>query len=118
MFTGLLDFDYRRTGRQAIGFYLFYLLLTIVASAIAGGLTGLFVAGGVDLGIRVGTFVAVIVSLALSAAVLSKRGRFAHPGYVLLSLVCALGALFAGGLVGIVAPAFLSTREGQASAEE
>lgn len=115
MFRQLTNFSYQRTPVQAVGFYLFYLILTVLAAAIAGGIAGLVSPEtspetSFESGQRFGTLIAVVISLALSYLVLGQKQRLGNPGYLLLGIAGGLGALLLGGLLGIVAPAILSTR--------
>ena len=41
MFKNLTDFSYKRTGKEALGFYIGYLVLIVVVGAILGGILGL-----------------------------------------------------------------------------
>lgn len=111
MFSGLTDFAKVRTALGAVGFYLFYLLVTILVAALAGGLMGAIDPNaGFEGGARAGTVVAAAMSLVLSFLVLSRRGATGHPVYLLIALAGAIGALLLGGLAGTLAPAILSTR--------
>lgn len=113
MFRHLTDFGYRRGGLEAVGFYLAYLLLVILLSAVMGGVAGVASpSNGFEAGVRIGTVIAMIVSLSLSFAVLTRRGLSRHPGYLVLALASAAGAWFLGGLLGVLVPAFLTTRSG------
>jgi hypothetical protein len=112
MFRSLTDFSRPRSPLEALGFYLFYLLVSLLAGALIGGLAALLSPGqSFEAGTRAGALLAVLLSLALSSLLLSQRGLLAHPGYLVIALVSAVAALFGGGLLGLIGPAFLSTRE-------
>jgi RsiW-degrading membrane proteinase PrsW (M82 family) len=111
MFRRLTDFSYKRTDKEALGFYLAYLLVIIIVSAI---LTSLF--GGADTfypntRIRIGTSVAIACSLLLSFFVLSHKKLNDSFGFILLSLLSGLIATFGGGLLGLIIPAVLTTKD-------
>ena len=75
MFKNLTDFAYKRNRKEALGFYLGYLILIVVVGALAGALFGL--ASGqenFELGLRIGNIIGILASLGLSFAVLSKKG--------------------------------------------
>ena len=115
MFRKLTDFGYQRTVTQAIGFYIFYLIL---CSLLAGVLAGAAVQGDsigallnpYGLGVSVGGRLAIFMSLALSLVVMARKREIGHPGLLVLAVVGALSATLAGALLGLLVPAYLSTR--------
>lgn len=113
MFKNLTDFGHRRNKKEAFGFYLAYLLLVMIAGAlcafVAGSMTGTTgFSNGFALGTQVGSVVAVIVSVALSFTILAEK-RVLRFGFVLLSLVSGILAIFGGGLLGLIIPACFTT---------
>jgi len=118
MFNKLTDFSYRRNWKEAVGFYIAYLLLMILVGSLLGGIIGsLFLpaaadfSGGFDFGVRVGTVVAVLISLLLSFAILAKKHLLNNFGLILLAIVAGILAFFGGGLLGLIPIAYLTTRE-------
>ena len=111
MFRHLTDFGYSRPLAGAVGFYLFYFVVTVLVAAASGGLVGLWVKGaGFQTGAALGASISMAFSLALSYVILRAKGLLMHPGYVLVAILGGLGAVFEGGLLGMIAPAFLSSR--------
>lgn len=114
MFKNLTDFSYKRNWQEAIGFYLAYLLLGMVLAGIAGALTGILSGAntfsrGFNQGLGVGATISVVFSLIISGLLLKEKKLFRNFGYVLLILLG--GILAVGGLLlGLVIPAFISTR--------
>ena len=111
MFKNLTDFAYKRSGKEALGFYLGYLILIVVVGALAGGLFGL--ASGqenFELGLRIGNIIGILASLGLSFAVLSKKGLMNNFGLLLLALLSGLLAFIGGGLLGLIPASYLTTK--------
>jgi len=115
MFKKLTDFTYARSGRQAFGFYLAYLLFIIILSAILSslfaGVNYAYHEQGVLTGMRLGTAVAITCSTALSLLIVSQKKLATDFGYILLSLLAGLLASFGGGLFGLIIPAILTTKK-------
>lgn len=116
MFSNLTDFSFKRSAIQAVGFYIAYLVLTIVLGALAGGVfsiltSDLTVAGSYLSGVRIGAVLAVVVSTSLAFVVVSKKQRLSNFFYLILIALSGILALLAGGLAGLIIPAFLTTRD-------
>ncbi len=115
MFKKLTDFTYVRTGKEAFGFYLAYLLFIVILSAVVSGVfVGLGLLSpenGFHNGMRLGTAVAITCSVALSLLVVSQKRLAGSFSYILLSLLAGLLATFGGGLLGLVIPAIITTKK-------
>ena len=111
MFKKLTNLAYKRSRKEALGFYLGYLILIVVVGALAGGLFGL--ASGqenFELGLRIGNIIGILASLGLSFAVLSKKGLMNNFGLLLLALLSGLLAFIGGGLLGLIPASYLTTK--------
>ena len=110
MFKNLTNFGYHRSGKEAFGFYLAYLLLVVVIGALIGAFVGVATQGSIGLsrGVSLGAIAAALVCIALSFLILStkKVWRF---GWILLSLLAGGLALFGGGILGVIIPAYFTT---------
>ena len=118
MFTKLTDFSYTRSIKEALGFYLAYLLLGIILGAIIGALYASFslessadFTEGYIAGQKAGAVVAIAYPLVLSYLVLSKKKLLGNFGYLLLGLLSAILAIFGGALLGLVPAAYLTTKK-------
>lgn len=117
MFKNLFDFTYRRTVKEAFGFYLAYLLLILISGIILGGTLGGFFTtedtfeAGYDFGLKIGIFFAVIVCLYISISLVVKKKLYTNFGFVLLSLCSGILALFGGALLGLIIPTYFTTRQ-------
>jgi len=111
MFRNLTDFSYKRTGKEALGFYIGYLVFIVVVGAILGGVLGLVLGEeSFEIGLRVGNILAILATLALSFLILSKKKMMNNFGLILLALLSGLLAFIGGGLLGLIPTAYLTTK--------
>ena len=115
MFKKLTDFSYTRSGKEAFGFYLAYLVFVIILSDVVSGLfigLGFVNAGqGFNTGMRLGTAVAITCSTIISLLIVSQKKLAGNFGYILLSLVAGLLASAGGSLIGLIIPTLLTTKK-------
>lgn len=118
MFTHLADFGRKRSYKEAFGFYIAYLALTLLgAMVVAIMLAFLFPGSGESMSsVAVGAVFAAFSCAALSYLVLKEKGllkKFSSFAYV----VGAAGiSLVLGGIFGMLVVAYLTTKEGPATA--
>ena len=123
MFKDLLLFEKVRTKKEALVFYLAYLLLLILLSSLAGYLRGLISPAGspeeaFQRGVESGAFWAVISCLVLSFLILYKKKLLNHFGLLLIAVLSGVAAIFGGALIGLPFVAYLTTRENKAISQE
>jgi hypothetical protein len=110
MFTEILNFKFMRSWRQAIGWYLTFLLIGILISAIFGALfdsaTG-SIAERFSTGTQIGSKLIILYELVL--ALLIARGKGYSALTIILGLLGALLAAFGGGVLGLLPLAYLTT---------
>jgi len=115
MFNKLIDFSYKRSGKEALGFYLAYLLLSILLGGLVGGVYGLVVGikgpEGFQTGIRAGHVISILLIIMLSVVILCKQKLSAHFVCWLLALAAVALTLFFGVIFGLIPLAFLTTRK-------
>jgi amino acid permease len=112
MFNKLTDFGYNRTGKEAFGFYIAYLLFVILAGAVVGGLLGSLIPDAAyQNGFKVGTYVSVITALVLSYLILDRKKLAKDYTSILLILAAGLLGMFGGSLFGLIIPAYLTTKK-------
>lgn len=112
MFKNLINFAYVRNTREAVGFYIAYLILTIVL-AVAITMVLALVSDRTDdyqFGIRAGTLTAVIVVILLSFSILRSRKLMGNFIYIILALASGVLAFLGGGILGLIPVAYLSTK--------
>ena len=115
MFKDLLLFEMDRTPKEALGFYLAYLLAAALLGALLSFLllfpnaSSMTFAEGIQAGSAIGQYAAVIFCLALSFMILYKKKKLQSFGLVLIGILSGLCAIFLGGLLGLVPTAYLTT---------
>lgn len=111
MFKNLINFSYKRSKKEAIGFYLAYLLLVIVSSMLFNSMTVLIVNNNsFEFGLRLGTITAIVASVLISCLILYKKNLFGNFAYIILALLSGVLAYFGGGLLGLLPAAYFSTK--------
>ena len=112
MFSKLTEFDYQRNWKEAIGFYIVYLVITLILTVPATLLTN----RGIDASnqdiqfINIGTLVAMACCLALAFIILKSKNQLGNIRLLLVGILGGIIAFFAGSLIGLVPVAFLSTQ--------
>ena len=118
MFKDLLVFEKQRTGKEAFGFFLAYLLFSgllvgIITSFFSTSVAPSGFAEGFEEGFEQGQAVGAnfysVVSLALSALILFRKGHLKSFGFVLIGLSSGVLALFLVAFLGLVPTAYLTT---------
>ncbi len=107
MFKDLMVFDKQRNIKQAIGFYLAFLALGMVATIPFAVVFADDIAGGIKTGARIGIAMAILL-----AVVIAKQKQLLTQFGTIVTIVMA-GALaaFGGMLLGLIPVAYLTTRE-------
>ena len=118
MFKDLLKFEVKRTFVQAIGFYLFYFILGGLLAAIISGLVQ-FQSGAdyqtqYNIGLKIGSFFAIIYCPMLSLIILIKKKLYTSPVAIVLFLLTFIGVFMMACLLGCIVPAILSTFDSKA----
>ena len=118
MFKDLLVFEKQRTGKEAFGFFLAYLLFSgllvgIITSFFSTSVAPSGFAEGFEQGFEegqaVGAYFYSVISLALSALILFRKGHLKSFGFVLIGLSSGVLALFLVAFLGLVPTAYLTT---------
>ena len=111
MFSNLTDFSVKRTIKQAIGFYIAYLILIALSGGLIGSFIGLITRNGnFDTGLTMGTYAAVIFSVVISFAIVYKKNLLGNLLYLILVILSGILAFGGGGLFGLIPAAYLTTR--------
>lgn len=114
MFKDLTNLGLKRTATQAIGFYLAYFLLILIVGFILGGIGGAFMGdneNAFNIGANLGIVISIIITLILGFLILREKKLLNSYGYILIVLISAAIALFAGALGGLILIAYLTTRQ-------
>ncbi len=110
MFSHLSDFGYKRSGLQAVGFYIVYLILTIITAAVGGIFFGM--ASGSNnfgLGQKIGMIVSILFAMIFSFLILQSKKMLNNYMYIGLAIAAGVLAYLGGGLLGLIIPAYLTT---------
>ena len=115
MFKNLTNFSYKRNWKEAIGFYLAYCIVGFILGGIGGAFSGIQSGAttfgeGFSSALRVGAMIAIVYCLAIAILVLVQRKLYKNFWYVILALLGAILAAFGGSLLGLIIPAFMTTR--------
>ncbi len=115
MFKHLTDFGYERNKKEALGFYLSYLVLFVLIGAAVAAIIGATTntipknfSGTFTKGEAVGAVIVGLGSAVLSIVVLSAKKESRY-GFVLLALIGGMLCLFGGGLFDFIIPAYFTT---------
>lgn len=114
MFSHLFDLGFKRTGLQALGFYIVYLIIVILATGLIAGILSPISGAtsfeeGLAFGQKVGLGIVLALCVGLSVAVLHGKKQLAHAGYLLLVLASGFLAVIGGGVLGLIPAAYLTT---------
>jgi hypothetical protein len=122
MFTNLFDFSINRTAKQAVGFYIAWLVILAVScglvSAAASPLLGASnFRTGFSAGVKVGQSFSILANTVVAFWILKSKRSFSFGNVVLAFLAGALSIL-GGGLLGLIPAAYLTTRPNNAERSE
>jgi hypothetical protein len=114
MFTNLFDFSFDRTAKQAIGFYITWLVIISVAcglvSAAASPLLGASnFQTGFSSGVKVGQSFSILADTVVAFWILKSKHSFSF-GNVVLAFLAGVLSILGGGLLGLIPAAYLTTR--------
>jgi hypothetical protein len=116
MFTELTNLARKRSAKEAVGFYLAYLLADLILVGL-GGVFGSMLTGSSPyeqqfmLGVGTGVAISIVFCLLLSFLIIFQKKIYWNPRYILAALFGGALSFFGGGLLGMLMPAFLSTRK-------
>ncbi len=114
MFTNLFDFSFDRTAKQAIGFYVAWLVILAVACGlVSAAATPLLGASnfrtGFSTGVKVGQSFSILANTVLAFWILKSKNSFSF-GNVVLAFIAGALSILGGGLLGLIPAAYLTTR--------
>ena len=118
MFRHLIDFKFRRSTNQAVGFYIVYLLATVlivgIISYIYLEMTGQSLSSDDKsflLVAQVATKSVVVIVLALSVLILNAKNLIRDSRSLIIVLIAVAFTFVGGGLLGFIPVAYLTTLE-------
>ncbi len=115
MFKNLMVFSYKRNWKEAIGFYIVFILICLVLGGIGGALSynGSSTANAqqtYEQGVHVGTWIALIYCLVIAGILVNTKKLYTNFGYILLVIATGILSVFGGALLGLIIPAIITTR--------
>ncbi len=114
--SSFFDLRRRRTGLQALGFYIVSFIATAILGGIIAGIAVLFMPTtgtfeeGFAFGVQVGTIVASACSALLCTLVAWRKGFLPRPDMMALILCSGVLGYLGGALLGMIIPSFLTTK--------
>ncbi|MBM2890303.1 hypothetical protein [Leptospira interrogans] len=118
MFKKISDFAYQRSWKEAVVFYIIWLIIIIIfsglISSIAIGLLGIvglkfLPEESFQIGVKIGNFIAVVGCLLISFTILKKKNLHTHIGFILIGFFSGILAVILGGFGGLIPCLYLST---------
>jgi len=109
MFQEIMNFDFQRTGKQAFGWYLMYLLISVVLGFAAGRIAAITIDNfeeAARVGLIAGQLAVIPYCIALGVMLLWNRAKSA--ANVMLVLLAIILSIIAGGLGGLIPLAFMT----------
>ena len=119
MFKNLFNLKFKRNVKEAFGFYLVYLFLLIISMMLIAFIVpsnALTYEEGLQEGLVLGAYGAVIICLILPLVMLIQKKIF-NASFLLVLLGGALAAI-GGGLLGLIPSAIISTFNSKDEKEE
>ncbi len=111
MFENLQDLTFKRTAKQAIGFYLTYFSASFVFAASSSWIVGLAFGktGNAEFSLKVGQFSIILFASALSYLMIKKKNLMNDKLKVGLAVFASILTIVGGGILGFIPLAYLST---------
>jgi hypothetical protein len=111
MFSNLTNLSFKRSSKQAFGFYIAYLILIMLIAGLVGGFYSVGTGNdSFEAGLDLGTYIAAVSSVVISFAVLFKKNLLGNYLYLVLVVLSGILGLVGGGLLGLLPAAYLTTK--------
>ena len=124
MFDDLFILEKERSNKQAVGFYLVYLIIFILGVMLIGSIWATFIFAGSEASFADGfdagsgstlvPMLAVLTTLALSVVILYKK-KINGFGPIVIALLSGLAAVLGGSLLGLIPTAYLTTLKNESA---
>ena len=114
MFSELFNLGHTRTVLQAVAFYFVYLLLLTALAAVVGVVTayvtGVSEGGRYTFAVQAGVIVMIVLCTLIASLIAQKKGIIKDPLNMILIILTAAFSAAGAGILGLIIPAYLSTR--------
>lgn len=112
MLKTLTDFSYKRNAKEAVVFYIAYLILAFILGGITGGLAGALMGeNSYPLILGLGLFFGILYPTVISLLILRQKKLLNNFPFILLALLSGVLGIFGGALLGLIPAAYLTTKE-------
>lgn len=113
MFKNLLNFEYKRSGVELLGFYLFYIIVTCLIGGILAGVYAMVVNADAEtgraIGFKMGRIASLVLCTGISVLLIYYKKLYKSALALLLFLFTILASLLSGGLFALVFSTILSS---------
>ena len=106
--NSFLNLSLKKSIGQAVGLYLFGLLVLLLANFIVGSIAGTLFGAGFNEGLILGAVVSIAVCPLLAFWILKLKSLLT-PLNIVLALIAGVLALFGGALLGLIPSAYFAT---------
>ena len=112
----LAHFGYQKSTKEAIGFYMVYLLLLIILAPLLALIPDSIMNYHISVfALTVGNIIAIVFSLGVSFLILKEKNQLGNSSFILLALLSGLMALILSGVNlsgvgGLIPAAYLTTK--------
>ena len=106
MFKNLLNFKQKRTGKQALGFYLAF----VAFNSLFGAALALTFTADYNSGVTIGAYGALLVVLVLGVLILREKKRYKSYLFLVLFVLSILLTRVGGSIFGLIPLAYLTTK--------
>ena len=113
MFKNLNNLEIKRSWKEAVVFYIVYLIATLIIGVVltvfAAIIFNVTPENAKDFGIKVGTGMAIVISTFLTYYILKKKGILKEPSSLAYIFATCVFSGLGGALLGLIIPSFLTT---------
>ncbi len=119
MFKNLVDFSYKRNWKEAIGFYIAWVVVILLGAGLAGGIAGIFLpslikTNAFSVGYTIGNIIGFLACVSFASLISKEKQILKDYSIILLIILTGIVAILLGGIAGMIIPAYLTTRESKA----
>ena len=107
MFNNLLNLEIKRNLKQAIGFYIAYLILGILLSGVLSFISQ--PSAGFEAGVEFGRWFIVLFVITLSFLIFYKKNSIRSFKSIMIILLAAVCAIFGGALLAMIPISYMTT---------
>ncbi len=107
MFSNLLNLEIKRNLKQAIGFYIAYLIFVLLLITVVGFVTD--PSRSFEAGVEFGQRFVVLIAITLSFLIFYKKNSVQSFKSIAIILLVAVCAIFGGALLAMIPISYITT---------